>query len=65
MQNPGLDNLLQSMREALEKIERTLQLPSRSDFETMNARVKELARRIDSLEKNGPRPRSKKATKKK
>lgn len=65
MQNPGLDNLLQSMREALEKIERTLQLPSRSDFDKMNERVKELGRRIESLEKNGPRPRGKKATKKK
>ncbi len=59
-----LDTLLQSMRDALEKLERAVQLPSRKDFESMTDRVKELSRRIDQLEKNGPRKAKKRPAKK-
>lgn len=55
MQNPALDTLLQTMREALEKLERAVQLPSRKDFESMTSRVSELSRRIEALEKSVPR----------
>ena len=51
MQNPALETLLQTMRDAIEKLERAVQLPSRKDFETMTERVDELSKRIASLEK--------------
>ena len=51
MQNPALETLLQTMRDAIEKLERAVQLPSRKDFDTMTDRVEELSRRIASLEK--------------
>lgn len=59
-----LEILLQTMRDALEKMERAVQLPSRKDFETMSERVKELSKRIDQLEKSGPK-KKKPAPKKK
>jgi polyhydroxyalkanoate synthesis regulator phasin len=58
-----LEILLQTMRDALEKMERAVQLPTRKDFETMSERVKELSKRIDQLEKSGPK--KKKSPKKK
>lgn len=64
MSNPALENLLQTMRDAVEKLERAVQLPSRKDFDSMNEKVDELARRIASLEKNGTR-KKKPASKKK
>lgn len=51
VQNPALETLLQTMRDAIEKLERAVQLPSRKDFESMTERVDELSRRIASLEK--------------
>ena len=51
MQNPALETLLQTMRDAIEKLERAVQLPSRKDFDSMTERVDELSRRIGSLEK--------------
>jgi len=60
--NPALENLLQTMREAVEKLERAVQLPNRKDFDAMNEKVDELARRIASLEKN---PKKKKSAPKK
>lgn len=51
MQNPALETLLQTMRDAIEKLERAVQLPSRKDFDAMTDRVDELTRRIASLEK--------------
>lgn len=50
MQNQ-LETILQSMRDALEKLERAIQLPSRKEFETMTSRVAELSRRLDDVEK--------------
>lgn len=50
MQNQ-LENILQSMRDALEKLERAIQLPSRKEFENMTSRVAELSRRLDDVEK--------------
>lgn len=64
MSNPALENLLQTMREAVEKLERAVQLPNRKDFDSMSEKVDELARRIASLEKNGTR-KKKSAPKKK
>ena len=64
MTNPALENLLQSMREALEKLERAVQLPSRKDFEAMTERVRDLSRRIEQLEKNGPKKGKKRPSKK-
>ena len=66
MQNPALENLLQTMRDAVEKLERAVQLPTRKDFDTMTTRVAELSRRIEQLEKSGKRGgAAKKSTKKK
>lgn len=53
MQNQ-LDNVLQAMRDALEKLERAVQLPSRKEFESMSARVADLSRRLDEIERNAP-----------
>ena len=50
MQNQ-LENILQTMRDALEKLERAIQLPSRKEFESMTSRVAELSRRLDDVEK--------------
>ena len=67
MQNPALENLLQTMRDALEKMERAVQLPTRKDFDAMMTRVAELSRRIETLEKSGKKSASasKKPSKKK
>lgn len=66
MQNPALENLLQTMRDAVEKLERAVQLPTRKDFDAMMTRVAELSRRIEQLEKSGKRgSAAKKSTKKK
>lgn len=66
MQNPALENLLQTMRDAVDKLERAVQLPTRKDFDAMMTRVVELSRRIEQLEKSGKRGGgSKKSTKKK
>lgn len=59
--NQGLENVLQAMRDALEKLERAIQLPSRKEFDSMTQRVSELGRRLDELERTGPK---KKAAKK-
>ena len=53
MQNPA-ENVLQALREAFEKLEKAVQLPSRKDFDDMAKRVAELSKRIDSIEKRGP-----------
>ena len=66
MQNQ-LETILQSMRDALEKLERAIQLPSRKEFETMTSRVAELSRRLDDVEKKpaaAKKPAPKKKTKK-
>jgi polyhydroxyalkanoate synthesis regulator phasin len=64
VQNPALDNLVQAMRDALEKLERAIQLPSRKDFDSMTERVSELSKRIEALERDGtrkkPKPKSRK-----
>lgn len=60
-----LENLLQSMRDALEKLERAIQLPSRKEFESMTDRVSELSKRIDHIEKNGPKKKAAKSSGKK
>ena len=65
MQNPALENLLQTMRDALEKMERAVQLPTRKDFDAMMTRVAELSRRIETLEKSGKKSATKKPSKKK
>lgn len=54
MQNQ-IETLLQSMRDALEKLERAIQLPSRKEFESMTERVVDLSKRLDEIEKNGPK----------
>jgi polyhydroxyalkanoate synthesis regulator phasin len=59
VQNPALDNLVQAMRDALEKLERAIQLPSRKDFDSMTERVSELSKRIEALERDGTRKTSK------
>lgn len=64
MQNPALETLLQTMRDAIEKLERAVQLPSRKDFDSMTDKVDELSRRIASLEKNGTRKSKPKPKKK-
>ncbi len=64
MQNPALETLLQTMRDAIEKLERAVQLPSRKDFDSMTDKVDELSRRIGSLEKNGTRKSKSKPKKK-
>lgn len=64
MQNPALETLLQTMRDAIEKLERAVQLPSRKDFDSMTDKVDELSRRIASLEKNGTRKSKAKPKKK-
>ena len=65
MQNQ-LETVLQAMRDTLEKLERAIQLPSRKEFEAMTARVASLSRRLDDIEKNGPKKRAaKKAAPKK
>jgi hypothetical protein len=56
-----LENILQAMRDALEKLERAIQLPSRKEFESMTSRVADLSKRLDEVETNGPK---KKAAKK-
>ena len=60
-----LENLLQSMRDALEKLERAIQLPSRKEFESMTSRVAELSKRIDEIETNGPKKKAAKSSGKK
>lgn len=60
-----LENLLQTMRDALEKLERAIQLPSRKEFESMTGKVSELSRRIDDIERNGPKKKAAKSSKKK
>ena len=64
MQNQ-IETLLQSMRDALEKLERAIQLPSRKEFESMTERVVDLSKRLDEIEKNGPKKKAaaKKASK--
>lgn len=57
MQNQ-LETLLQSMRDALEKLERAIQLPSRKEFESMTSRVSDLSKRLDDIEKNGPKKKA-------
>ena len=52
------------MRDAIEKLERAVQLPSRKDFDSMTDKVDELSRRIASLEKNGTRKSKSKPKKK-
>ena len=65
MQNQ-LENILQAMRDALEKLERAIQLPSRKEFESMTTRVAELSRRLDEVEKEpAKKPAKKSAPKKK
>ena len=60
MTNVALETLLTTMRETLEKLERAIQLPSRKDFETMDEKVDDLARRIAAIEKSGKKkPRKK------
>jgi polyhydroxyalkanoate synthesis regulator phasin len=53
VQNPALETLLQTMRDAIEKLERAVQLPSRKDFDAMTEKVDELSRRISAIEKSG------------
>jgi polyhydroxyalkanoate synthesis regulator phasin len=65
MQNPTLENLLQTMREAVEKLERAVQLPSRKDFDAMTDKVDELSKRIASIEKTGRKPGAAKKPRKK
>ena len=62
MQNQ-VENILQAMRDALEKLERAIQLPSRKEFESMTTRVAELSKRLDDVEKNGPKTKKKAAKK--
>lgn len=57
MQNQ-VENILQAMRDALEKLERAIQLPSRKEFESMTSRVAELSKRLDEVEKNGPKKKA-------
>ena len=57
MQNQ-LENILQAMRDALEKLERAIQLPSRKEFESMTSRVAELSKRLDEVETNGPKKKA-------
>lgn len=65
MQNQ-LETILQSMRDALEKLERAIQLPSRKEFESMTSRVAELSRRLDDVEKKpAKKPAAKKSAPKK
>lgn len=65
MQNQ-LENILQAMRDALEKLERAIQLPSRKEFESMTTRVAELSRRLDDVEKKPARkPAARKSSSKK
>ena len=52
MQNPA-ENVLQALREAFEKLEKAVQLPSRKDFDDMAKRVSELSKRIEAIEKRG------------
>ncbi len=59
MTNAPLDALLQSMKDALEKLERAIQLPSRKEFQSMADRVSELSRRIDRIERSPRKPRKK------
>ena len=56
-----LEVLLQSMRDALEKLERAIQLPNRKEFESMTNKVVELSNRIDELEKNPKKKAAKKS----
>ncbi len=59
MQNT-FENVVGALKDALEKLEKAIQpFPTRKDFEEMTSRVAELSRRIDALEKNGPRRKKK------